>query len=142
MVEFLDKELKGKIVDAIRRAERWTSGEIRVHLRSRCPEDVLKKARETFTRLGMHRTKERNGVLIFVAPKSRRFAIVGDEAIDRKVGDSFWNETRDVMSGHFSKGELAEGIVEGVRKAGEQLKKYFPGSSANANELPDTVEED
>ena len=141
MVEFLDKQAKNKIVEAIRQAERATTGEIRVHVKPRCSEDVLKEAHKTFRRLGMHRAKEHNAVLIFVAPKSRRFAIVGDEGIHQKVGHDYWNAARDAMHHYFSKGDLAGGILAGVRSVGVQLKKHFPDGSGNANGLPDTVSE-
>jgi uncharacterized membrane protein len=124
--KMLSKSDKQKIVEAIRRAEQVTSGEIRVHLKPTCRVDVLAEAQKTFHRLSMHRAKHRNGVLIFVAPKSRRFAIVGDAGIHAHAGQDFWHEVRDVMTAHFSKGQLADGIVAGVEKVGEKLKVHFP----------------
>ena len=92
MVIFLDKNLKDEIVSAINNAEKITSGEIRVHIQSKCKEDVLSEAKKVFHRLKMHKTKERNGVLIFIALKSKRFAILGDSGIHEKVENDFWNE--------------------------------------------------
>ncbi len=136
MVNVLDKK---EIVRAIREAEKGSTGEIRVHLAPRSGEDTLRDAEKVFARLRMHRTRHRNGVLIFVALKSRCFAIVGDEAMHAKVGERFWSETRDRMAPHFLKGDIAKGIVEGVRSAGEKLKRHFPSDGRDANELPDTV---
>ena len=141
MVDFLDKQVKNRIVEAIRKAEHRTTGEIRVHVKPKCGEDTLREARQFFHRLRMHRSKERNAVLIFVAPKSRRFAIVGDEGVHQKVGDVFWNGARDAMHHNFSKGDIAGGIVAGVQSVGEQLKKHFPVKSGDVNELSDQVSE-
>ena len=141
MVSFLNKEDKKKIVEAIRRAEKATSGEIRVHVKAKCKDDVMVEAKKVFDRLGMHRTHHRSSVLIFVALKSRRFAIIGDQGIHERVGDSFWNQTRDRMSDYFSKGQMQHGIVAGVNSVGEKLSKFFPHRLEDTNELSDQVTE-
>ena len=141
MVGF-DKAAKKEIEQAIDRAESRTSGEIRVHLKARAGGDVLRDARKTFSRLKMHRTRERNSVLIFIALKSRAFAIVGDEGIHARAGDAFWNATRDIMASYFAKNQIKEGILAGVLSAGDKLKENFPRKSGDINELPDTVTED
>lgn len=138
----IDAMTKRIVAEAISLAEEGTSGEIRVHVAARSVEDAYTEARKTFTRLRMHETKERNGVLIYVAPHSKKFAIVGDAGIDAKVGPDFWQSTRDRMAVQFSAGRLAEGIVEGVRSAGEKLKEHFPRRGDDVNELPDAVTED
>ena len=120
-------------------AERLTSGEIRVHLKKKCGEDVLNDAKKIFLKLKMHRTREHNAVLIFVAHESGRFAILGDSGIDIKVGASFWDQTRDRMAAHFSQGLLVEGLREGILSAGGQLKKYFPHKTGDRNELSNEV---
>ena len=139
MVKFPNTTAKKKIVEAITAAEKLSSGEIRVHVRSRCGEDALHEAKKVFHRLKMHKTRERHGVLIFVALESRRFAILGDRGIHGPAGGDFWACARDVMAGHFSKGRILEGIVAGIEKAGEELKKHFPNDKQDRNELPDTV---
>ena len=138
----LDRQSKSEIVDVITKAESFTSGEIRVYLKRRCGSDILEEARRVFRRLGMHRTERRNGVLIFVALSSRRFAVLGDKAIHGRVGDEFWGRIRDIMSDYFSKGLIKEGIVSGVLAAGEELKEYFPVRSGDKNELSDSVTEE
>ena len=130
------------IVDAISRAEDLTSGEIRVHLQKKCRGDVMEKTLQVFKRLRMDRTKDRNGVLIFIALDSRKFAIVGDRGIHERVGDEFWGKTRDIMGTYFAKGLVKEGVVAGVMSVGEQLKKFFPAKPKDVNELPDKVTED
>jgi len=132
---------KKRIVEAIRCAERLTSGEIRVHVRGRS-RDPLRDAANVFSKHGMHRTAERNGVLIFVAVDSRSFAIVGDEGIHRQAGSDLWDRTRDSMADEFKKGDLAGGIVAGVEKAGEALGRFFPRKTDDVNELDDEITTD
>lgn len=127
------------MVTAIREAEKHTSGEIRVYVSHRKVSDAQKAAVHHFHKLGMHRTKHRNAVLIFVAPESQNFAVVGDEAVHAKCGDAFWQEVADEMSGQFRKGKFTEGIVHGIRTAGKLLVEHFPHSRGDANELPDRI---
>ena len=139
MVKLLDAASEAQIVQALGEAESRSNGEIRVQVKRGFSQDVFLDAKKAFQKLGMHRTKERSGVLIFIAWKSRSFAILGDEGIHQKVGDPFWNGTRDRMQEKFSEGKLTEGILAGVDAAGEVLKKYFPRRADDKNELPDTV---
>ena len=131
-----------QIVEAIRRVEKETGGEVHVHLRHFLIGDALNEAKKTFHKLKLHKTKHRNAVLIFVATKSKRFAVYGDEGIHQKVGDSFWNETRDKIQVYFKRGKIWEGIAAGVESVGEKLKIHFPARRGDANELPDQVTED
>ncbi len=138
----LDKESKKEIVSAIKKAEEMTSGEIRVHIQNKCTGDAFEYGKKMFQKLKMDKTKDRNGVLIVVAENSKKFAILGDRGIHEKVGDDFWNETRDVMLNHFKKDNLKEGIIVGVLSVGEKLKKYFPYAKDDKNELSNSVSED
>ncbi len=142
MVNLLDDEAKTKIIEAISQAELKTSGEIRVHIRKKCSEDSLKDARRTFRKLGMHRTKNKNAVLLFIAQDSHRFAIIGDEGIHRHVGESFWDKTRDGLTQSFLQGRFKEGIMEAVQNIGDKLKIFFPAGSDDKNELSNTVTAD
>lgn len=135
----LDKKAKEMIVEAIRRAEKQTSGEIRVHVTKNTPTDILEAAKKTFHKLGMHRTRHRNGVLIFISWKKHELAILGDRGIHEHVGDSFWAGTRDKMIQYFSEGRLPEGIVAGVLEAGEKLKEFFPLEKKDKNEISNNV---
>lgn len=114
------------IVTAIREAEHKTSGEIRVSLTPKHVDDPVAAAREEFLRLGMDKSTERNSVLIFVAPRSHKFAVIGDEAVHVKCGDEFWKELANAMAGYFRKSEFTPGIIHGVEKAGELLAEHFP----------------
>ena len=141
MVKLLDKAAEARIVKALGEAESRTNGEIRVHLKRGATKDAFLEAQRVFQKLGMHRTRSRNGVLLFISWKSRNFAIVGDEGIHRLVGDAFWNSTRDRMQAEFAKGELVSGILAGIHSAGERLKENFPRKAGDKNELPDTATE-
>lgn len=138
---FLSNDEKKAIAEAIRKAEMMTSGEIRVHVKPNCGEDPLADAKKFFTRLKMHRTKERNGVLIFVSPNRRRFAILGDKGIHEAVGQDYWNTTKDLMQRYFNEGKFAEGIILGVENVGKRLAEHFPYQSSDRNELSNEVTE-
>ena len=137
---FSDAEQQ-RILAAIRQAETATSGEIRVHVEPHCAHpDPVQRAIEVFDQLGMHQTKQRNGVLFYLAHTDRRFAVVGDEGIDAKVPDDFWETTKDLLREHFAVGNYAEGLSRGIERAGQQLKHYFPYDRAtDTNELPDDI---
>ena len=137
--EFLGKENEKLITKAIENAEHQTSGEIRVHLESKCKEEVLDRAAWLFKKLKMHETKDRNGVLIYLSINDRKFAIIGDAGINKVVPEEFWNENKEMMISHFKKGEFAIGLINGIEKAGEQLKQYFPYQDNDVNELSDEI---
>ena len=146
--DFLTPEEQESVIGAIRMAERNTSGEIRIHLEphSTPPDwknnehkDAIERAEEVFNILHMQNTKESNGVLIYVAVEDRTLVIMDDKDINDKVGQNFWESTKDIMIAHFKKGEIKLGLVNGILKAGEQLKKYFPYQSNDENELPDDI---
>lgn len=127
-------------MQAIREAERMSSGEIRVYVESRCQYmDALDRAKEIFGRLQMHQTKQRNGVLLYLALKDRQFAILGDEGIHRKVGNHFWEAERAVLKKAFRAGAFAEGIAQCVRSVGNSLQQYFPYQDDDEDELPDDL---
>jgi len=139
MVNFFSKEDERRIIEAIREAEGRTSGEIRVHLEPKVNGDPLEAAAAVFHRLKMDRTAERNGVLIFLVPKEHKFAIFGDKGIHEKVPPGFWEEVRDIMREHFRQGRFADGVCEGIRRAGEKLAAYFPRKDDDINELTDEI---
>jgi uncharacterized membrane protein len=138
--EFLSKLEHERIVDAIRNAESNTSAQIRVYIqRGKLNVDPLISAQKKFYRLRMHKTSERNAVLIFIAPRAHKFAVVGDKAIHEKCGGEFWQQVVDRMRGHFQKEKFSRAIVEGIEEVGKLLATHFPKRSASSNELPDDV---
>jgi uncharacterized membrane protein len=139
MIKFFKPEEETLIIAAIRRAEMQTSGEIRVHLEENPRKEALEEAKRTFFRLGMDKTKDRNGVLILLAPEQKQFAIIGDEGIDKVVEGDFWESERDLLQGYFKKGAFCAGIVAAVDLIGEKLKAYFPYEGDDKNELSDDI---
>lgn len=136
---FFTPEQQEAIVGAIREAEHATSGEIRVHIETSCKGDALDEAAWLFRKLGMHRTADRNGVLIYLALKEHKFAIIGDTGINALVPLGFWDNIRDHMKQRFSEEHFTEGLTEGIITAGEQLKEHFPYTKGDINELTDTI---
>lgn len=137
---FITKEDEEEIIQAIQTAEKNTSGEIRIHVeRSSEKTDHFERAKEVFHGLKMDNTKQENGVLIYLAIDDRQFVILGDRGIDRAVSDNFWEDTRDIMAGHFKNKNFKQGLIDGVLNAGEQLKKYFPWDTSDENELSDDI---
>ena len=114
------------IVAAIREAEQKTTGEIRVSISPKHIDDAVATAQAEFLRFGMNKSSGWNGVLIFVAPRVHKFAVIGDEAIHAKCGDEFWRQLADAMAGYFRKSKFTAGIIHGVQKAGELLAEHFP----------------
>ena len=140
--EFLSKLEHDQIVNAIREAESKTSGQIRVYIqRGKLNADPLGVAQKKFQRLGMYKTRERNAVLILVAPRAHKFAVIGDKAIHEKCGEDYWQRIADGMQTHFQNEKFSQAIVEAVEEIGKVLAAHFPITSANANELPDEVAE-
>jgi uncharacterized membrane protein len=130
-----------KVVAAIAAAESRTSGEIRILVAREKAEDPVLVAEKHFERLGMTKTAERNGVLIFLSPRSHTFAIVGDTGIHEKCGNEFWRGVAASMEQHFKRGEFTEGLVNGVDRAGELLAIHFPRRPDDRNELSNKIEE-
>lgn len=136
---FLSATEESEIIEAIRKAEKNTSGEIRVHIEASTKLDVFDRAMEVFHFLKMDNTKLQNGVLIYVAVHDKNFVIYGDKGINDVVVDDFWDSTKDIMQKHFKLGDFKQGLVEGIIKAGQQLEQYFPWQHDDKNELPDTI---
>jgi len=136
---FFSKEEKNKIVQAIKEAEHQTSGEIRLHLESRCKENTLERAVHIFEKLKMHDTRLRNGTLIYIAVKDRKFSIFGDQGINEIVPDNFWEDIKEEMHRFFVKDQFTEGVTQGIYMIGEKLKEFFPYQEDDVNELPDDI---
>lgn len=136
---FISKEDEKAVVAAIQEAEKNTSGEIRVHIEAHTDDDHFEHAVQIFQELGMHKTELRNGVLIYVAVTDHQFVILGDEGINTLVSDDFWEQTKDIMQGHFRKGDFKTGLVEGILKAGNELKAHFPYQEDDQDELSNEI---
>lgn len=131
---------KKAIVNAIKSAEVSTSGEIQVHIESRCKGDVLDRAVVVFDKLKMYQTQDRNGVLFYLAVADKKFAILGDSGINSVVPDDFWEKIKENMALKFKAGEFTKGLIEGIQEAGFQLGAHFPyQGDSDINELPDDI---
>jgi uncharacterized membrane protein len=140
---FFDGLDRPAIVEAIKRAESKSLGEIRVHLHHGAVNDAKAEGEKVFLKLGMDKTIRGTGCLVFIAPDSRAFAVIGGSGIHEKVGDGFWAEARDAAQAHFAEGRFTEGIVAAVDRLGDALGSHFPKAGiADTNELPDEVSED
>ena len=141
---FLSALDQDRIVDAIRKAEDRSHGEVRVHVSNKVVEDVQAAAKILFEKLGMTRTEQRNGVLIFVAPRSQNFAVLGDQGIHERCGQGFWTDVAAAMEHDFREGRFTDGLVKGVARAGDALAEHFPRTEGKTdrNELSDDVTED
>lgn len=137
--DFLTSEEETEIIEAIRIAERNTSGEIRVHIEQNYNGDIFNHALEVFHFLKMDNTLQRNGVLIYVAVDNKSFVVYGDKGINEKVSENFWNSTRDKIQQHFKNGNFKQGLIDGVSKAGQELSEYFPWEHSDRNELDNTT---
>ena len=136
---FLSDQEQANVLAAISDAESKTSGEIRLHLESRCKGDVLDRAAVVFETLAMHKTALRNGVLFYLATEDRKFAILGDGGINAVVPDNFWNEVKNRVIDGLTTGKPAEGLASGIRLAGEQLSEHFPLEANDINELSNDI---
>jgi uncharacterized membrane protein len=133
--EFISKLEHDRIVRTIREVEAKTSGQIHVYIqRGKLTVDPLIAAQKRFHRLGMHKTPERNAVLIFVAPRAHKFAVVGDKAIHEKCGEQFWQRLVDGMRAHFKNERFSDALVEAIEETGRMLAAHFPNKSTSPNE--------
>ena len=127
------------IESAITRAESMTSGEIRVAVTHAPAGNPLAAAQEIFMRQGMNQTRDRNAVLIYLAPASQTFAVIGDEAVHEKCGGIFWQELATAMTDRFKVGDFTGGLLHGIERAGTLLAAHFPRQSGDKDELSNQV---
>jgi len=130
-------------LDAIRRAvadaESRTSAEIRVHLDHHCAGEAMARAVAVFERLGMHRTAEGHGVLIYVSIGDHKLAVLGDRGIHERVGQAYWERLVDAVLAHFRAQRPREGLLHAVGEVGTVLARHFPRRPDDVNELSDQV---
>src|SRR5436190_5048907 len=137
--EFISQLYEQRILDAIHRAEKMTSGEIRVYISHKERHDALAFAKRRFRELGMMKTRERNAVLIYIVPRTQQFAIVGDTGIHQKCGNEFWQKIAAGMSQRMKENRFTEAIERAIYEAGSALQSHFPRQPNDRNELPDDI---
>ena len=139
-MRFFTTTEEANIVQTIKEAELNSTGEIRLFIEDYCMADhPVERAREVFTDLKMHETSDRNGVLLYLATRSRQFAIWGDEGIHKCLGDPFWKAEKKLMLNYFRTESVYKGIVAGIEAIGQQLKQNYPAHGKKQNELPDEI---
>jgi len=138
-IKLFSEAQKEVILDAITQAEKHTSGEIRVHLEGKCKVDPVQRAFRVFNKLGMEKTKLRNGVLFYVAVADKKLAIIGDKGIHELVPENFWHSIKEEMVKDFKHENFTEGLVKGILEAGQQLKVHFPYANDDVNELTNDI---
>ncbi|MCK5808875.1 TPM domain-containing protein [bacterium] len=137
--EFFTKEDEQSILSAIQKAELKTSGEVRVRIEKSAEKDAMAVARKAFEFLGMRDTELHNGILFVLTLEDRTFTILGDDGINQKVPDDFWESVKNIVLEHFREGSFAAGLAEGIILAGQQLAEFFPYQEGDINELPDAI---
>src|SRR5690554_4027018 len=137
--DFLSTDDERIIIDAIIAAEKNTSGEIRVHIEPHTDMSHFERAKEVFHLLKMDNTREGNGVLLYIAVNDKKFVIYGDKGIDRAVPKDFWDSTKALIENRFKQGDFKQGIIDGILKTGQELKKHFPWQPNDTNELNNEI---
>lgn len=129
-----------RITQAIKKAEGRSSGQIRVFIqRGKFDDDALPRAERKFVQLGMQKTQHRNAVLVFVAPRAHKYAVVGDVGVHEKCGEEFWRKLVNDMRAHFKNEDFNRAIVLGISEVGKLLACHFPRTRDTINELPDEI---
>ena len=140
--KFFTKEEEDQIIKAVQEAEKTTSGEVRVHLTKEIKKDPMQEAVRVFNALKMYNTKQRNGCLILIGLKSKKIAVVGDNGINEKVGENFWEDVLRIMVDNFKQDNYVQGLTRAILRIGEKLKQFFPYAEDDVNELPDEISKD
>ncbi|EKB49220.1 TPM domain-containing protein [Cecembia lonarensis] len=136
---FSDQD-REKIISAIQEAEKATSGEIQVHIENHCGQNVMDRAAEVFETLKMHKTRERNAVLFYLAVEDHQFAVLGDCGINAVVAEGFWENIKHQMIADFKESKFTTGLCKGINLCGQQLQSHFPyDEKGDTNELPDEI---
>lgn len=137
--DFLSPTEEQEIIVAINKAEKNTSGEIRVHIEPSSEKDHFERAIEVFYLLEMNTTKLQNAVLIYVAVNDKKFVIYGDKGIDKVVSKDFWDGTKETIQHQFKNENFTKGIIEGVLQVGLELKTHFPFQKDDIDELSNEI---
>lgn len=138
---FLSTLEHDRIHRAIQSAEEGAAGEIVVFISHRKMEDPLAAANHEFRKLRLETATDKNSLLIFLAPKTQKFAVVGGAALHAKVGQAWWDELIALLTRHFKEGRFTDGLVATIEQAARALKTHFPTSATDRTGQRDIVEE-
>ena len=139
LADFINAEGQERIAQAITQAEKHTSGEICVHVTPKCRGDIMKMAEHKFNKLRLYNTLQRNAVLVLIAYESRKFAIIGDQGINKVVPSNFWDSEKNTLLAYLKEGQVVEGLCQIIAQMGNSLKSYFPCQDNDVNEIDNAV---
>jgi uncharacterized membrane protein len=137
--EFLTEAQEQQIIEAIRKAEKQTSGEIRIHIEDYCKREPLERAARIFHELGMDQTELQNGVLIYIASEDHKAAVYAGKGIHKQVEDGFWSGVLNILIEHFKKDAFEDGIEAAINRVGTKLSELFPYQRGDVNELSNEI---
>lgn len=135
---FFSSAEEKRIISAIKRVEKKSSGEIRVHIDESNATDIMDRAKKVFVALGMNETIDRNGVLFYISIYQNGLVVLGDEGVNKIIPNGFWDDLKDEVLKYFAKNKKIEGILKGIKITGDFLQEHFPYKNAE-NELPDEI---
>ncbi|MCW3170445.1 TPM domain-containing protein [Chryseobacterium sp. 09-1422] len=139
MSRFLTDQQIASLVEAIQSAEEHSTGEIRVHIDSTTENSNAETAYEVFNELCKDKTKEKNAVLFHINFEKKYLTIIGDTGIHAKVQQSYWDHLHDFITSEFAKGNYFKALKSAILETGLELKKHFPVTGENHNELPNEI---
>ncbi|WP_294271404.1 TPM domain-containing protein [uncultured Chryseobacterium sp.] len=139
MKSFLTHQQIASLAEAIQSAEEHSTGEIRVHIDSNTETRDAETAFEVFRRLCMNNTADRNAVLFHVNFENKYLTIIGDIGIHEKVKQSYWDQLHDYITGEFAKGNYYKALESAILKTGLELKRHFPVTGENPNQLSNEI---
>lgn len=137
--KIIDRDKRIRLRQEIEKAEKLTTGEIRVFLEDNCEVNILDHSAFLFDQLKMQETKQRNGILIYMSMKDHRFTIIGDAGINAVVDVNYWEQIKDKMTPYFISDQIEEGIAFAIREVAAKLQQHFPYSKSDMNELSDKI---
>jgi uncharacterized membrane protein len=137
--DFISESDKNEIASTMLNADFKTSGEIRVRFERKAGRDPLAAARNAFLKLGMRENPSQNGVLFYISVFDRKFAVLGDEGINSKVGQQFWDIVRDAVITKLKEKQFAIGLIGGINMVAEKLAEFYPDEKIDLKENPDAI---
>ncbi len=138
---FLKAVEHARIHAAIKAAETGTSGDIVVYITHKRVTDPLAAANDEFGKLGLDAATNKDSFLIFVAPQSQKFAVVGGTALHKETGHAWWDDLSALLARHFRESRYTDGLIAAIEEAGTKLKHHFPAKATYRTGQRDIIEE-
>jgi putative membrane protein len=104
---------------------------------------VHERAMRAFLEHGLAHTANQTGVLVFASWLERQVVILGDQAIDRKMGQEEWRRAVEALVAGLRRGAIADGFCDAIALIGQKLAEHFPTENQGGpNELPNRLRVD